>query len=111
VPWFGFGPGVPSAMMPAAPSAAGSSGSPVLTCVNTTSGVALSWAPYRAAGSAVTYTVYQCDRTSTPGQPGCTVLFTTDMPQLVGPISLGYDYLVEARVPPNVVIVSNRVSL
>jgi len=111
LPFVGF----PPAPMPPAGPVTGTSGappgSPVLSCVNTTSGVALAWAPYRTSSGTVTYSVFQCDRTATPGQPGCTQIFTTDTPSLVGPVSLGYDYLVQAQAPSNVIVVSNRVSL
>jgi hypothetical protein len=107
--------GLPPIAAPAAPPPAAApappANSPVVTCVNTTSGIALSWTPYRPSSGTTSYTVYQCDRNSMPGQPGCTLVFTTDSPTLFGPVSMGYDYLVQAQAPPNVIIVSNRLSL
>jgi hypothetical protein len=79
-------------------------------CVNTTSGIALSWTPLAAPIGRVTYTVWQCDRAAEPRQPGCTALLTTNAPELVGPVSLGSDYLVDA-VDGSGLVVSNRLSL
>jgi hypothetical protein len=113
IPAMPAGAGAP--VMPAIPAGAAApappADSPVVTCVNTTSGIALSWTPYRASSGTASYTVYQCDRNSMPGQPGCALVFTTDAPTLFGPVSMGYDYLVQAQAPPNTIIVSNRLSL
>jgi hypothetical protein len=59
----------------------------------------------------VTYTVHRCNRAAIPGQPGCESFFTTDAPALVGPISLGADYIIQAQTSPNVIVISNRLEL
>jgi hypothetical protein len=82
-----------------------------LSCVNTATGVALRWTPLRAPAGTVSYAVYRCDRTAVPGQPGCESMFTTDAPALVGPITLGADYIVQAQTNANVIVVSNRLEL
>jgi len=74
-------------------------------------GVALQWTPLRGAAGTVTYTIYRCDRTAVPGQPGCESVFTTDTPVLFGPVSLGADYIVQAQTSGNLIVVSNRVPL
>jgi hypothetical protein len=107
-------PGVlPAALAPApapAPPAA-TNNAPVLSCVNTAVGVALSWTPLRPAPGPVTYTVFRCDRTASPGQPGCESIFTTDRPTLFGPVTLGADYAVQVQSGSNLYVVSNRVPL
>jgi hypothetical protein len=105
------GPLPPILAPPLAPPApAATNNAPLLSCVNTSVGVALQWTPLRGTSDKVTYGVYRCDRTAVPGQPGCDSVFTTDSPVLFGPVSLGADYIVQAT-SGNLIVVSNRVPL
>jgi len=82
-----------------------------LTCVNSTLGVALRWTPLRTVAGPVSYVVYRCDRYAEPGGPGCERLFTAESPVLVGPVSLGADYVVQAQPPASLAVSSNRLVL